>query len=141
MERLWRERIPLAAHLGIELLRLDTQGVELAAPLEPNRNHMGTGFAGSLLAAASLAGWATVVALLGSAEAGRIVVQETHATFLEPVTASFRALGRMPDPRTCARFRDAYGRRGRARIRIVVEILQAQRVAMRAESRFVAARR
>jgi thioesterase domain-containing protein len=141
IERLWQEEIPLSAHLGVRLERLDAHRVEVSAPLEPNRNHMGTGFAGSVLAAASLAGWAMVVALLGRVGGANVVLQETKASFLEPVTDEFRVLAAAPDLAARERFLDAYRRRGRGRIAIAIEVMQAERTVLRAESRFVATRR
>lgn len=140
IERLWHDEIPLSSHLGIRLERLDPQGVELRAPLAPNRNHMGTGFAGSVLAASSLAGWATVIAVLGRVDGVNVVLQETQASFLEPVTDEFRVLATAPDLAARERFLDAYRRRGRARIAIAIEVVQAERTVLRAESRFVATR-
>jgi thioesterase domain-containing protein len=140
IERLWREEIPLSTHLGVRLERISPQGVEVRAPLEPNRNHMGTGFAGSMLAAASLAGWATVIAVLGRIEGVNVVLQETQASFLEPVTGEFRVRATAPDLSARERFLDAWRRRGRARITIAIEVIQAERTVLRAESRFVASR-
>jgi thioesterase domain-containing protein len=141
IERLWHEEIPLSTHLGVRLERLDPHGVEVSAPLEPNRNHMGTGFAGSVLAVATLAGWATVIALLGRVGGANVVLQETKASFLEPVTGEFRVLAAAPDLAARERFLDAYRRRGRARISIAIEVLQSERTVVRAENRFVATRR
>jgi thioesterase domain-containing protein len=140
IEQLWQERIPLASQLGIRIVRLDERSLEVVAPLAANCNHMGTGFAGSLLAVASLTGWGAVVAVLERVDAGQVVVQETNASFMEPVTGDFRMYAMLPDPAARARFLDAFRRRGRARVNIVVEVVQAERVAMRAESRFVAMR-
>jgi thioesterase domain-containing protein len=140
MEELWHARIPLAAPLGIRVVRLDERSLIVAAPLAENANHMGTGFAGSLLAVASLTGWGAVVAVLGSVDLAHVVVQETTASFMEPVTGDFRAQGILPEPEARARFLDAFRRRGRARVTIIVEVVQAERVVMRAESRFVALR-
>jgi thioesterase domain-containing protein len=141
IEDLWRTHIPLSVPLGVHIVRIDERGVEVAAPLPPNRNHLGTGFAGSLLAVASLSGWATVVVMLGGTANADVVVQETSASFFEPVTGELRALGFAPDVQEREQFLHAYRRRGRARIGIVVEIVQDGRVVMRAESRFVATRR
>jgi thioesterase domain-containing protein len=140
IERLWQDAIPLSSHLGVRLERLDPQGAVVRAPLAPNRNHMGTGFAGSVLAASSLAGWATVIALLGRTDGVHVVLQEMQASFLEPVTDEFRVLATAPDLAARERFLDGYRRRGRARITIAIEVLQAERIVLRAESRFVATR-
>lgn len=141
VERLWLQRIPLTEALGVRIARIDDAGVELRAPLGPNLNHMGTGFAGSLLAVASLAGWATVAALLGGGADAHIVVQATEAEFLEPVTEDLIMRGVRPEAGVRAQFLEAYARRGRARISIVSEAWQAGRVVMRADSRFVALKR
>jgi hypothetical protein len=93
---------------------------------------MGTGFAGSLLAVASLTGWGAVVAVLERVDAGQVVVQETKASFMSRdrrLPHVRHAAGRS---RACVS--DAFRRRGRARVSIVVEVVQAERVAMRAES-------
>ena len=138
IERLWQERIPLATHLQLRLVRLDDRVLELTAPLTPNRNHMGTGFAGSLVAAASLAGWGAVIAILDSLETAHVVAQEMNASFIEPVTGDFRARAHLPSQEIRDQFLRAFRRHRRARVTILAEILQDERVAARVESRFVA---
>jgi thioesterase domain-containing protein len=140
IEQLWRSRIPLSQQLEVRILRLDPHALELSAPLAPNSNHMGTGFAGSLLSVASLAGWGTVVVLLGSVQVAQVVVQHTDATFVEPVTADFRVRGYLPDARACEQFLAAFRRHGRGRVTIDAEVVQGERVAARIKSRFVALR-
>lgn len=48
--------IPVTAHLGLEVLELRQGHVRLKMPFEPNRNHMGTMYAGSLVALAEIPG-------------------------------------------------------------------------------------
>jgi thioesterase domain-containing protein len=138
IEELWRERIPLSSHLGLRLVELDDRVLELAAPLAPNRNHMGTGFAGSLLAVASLAGWGAVVTMLESVDAAQVVAQEMNASFIEPVTGDFRVLAYLPSAAAREQFLRAFHRHRRARVAILTEVLQGERVAARIDSRFVA---
>ena len=138
IERLWQERIPLATHLQLRLVRLDDGVLELTVPLTPNRNHMGTGFAGSLVAAASLAGWGAVIAMLDSLETAHVVAQEMNASFIEPVTGDFRVRAHLPSEEIRDQFLRAFRRYRRARVTIIAEILQDERVAARVESRFVA---
>jgi thioesterase domain-containing protein len=140
IEQLWQAKIPLASTLEVRVLRLDRQMLELGAPLAPNCNHMGTAFAGSLLSVASLAGWGTVVVLLGSVQAAQVVVQHTDAAFLEPVTADFRVRGYLPDAHACEQFLTTFRRYGRGRVSITAEVVQGERVAARVQSRFVAVR-
>lgn len=135
---LWRAQIPLSDHLGLRLARLDERALELEAPLAPNRNHMGTGFAGSLLAIASLAGWGAVVAMLESVDVAHVVAQEMNASFVEPVTDDFGVVAHLPAAPEREQFLRAFHRYKRARVAIVAEILQSGRVAARIDSRFVA---
>src|SRR5690606_33240492 len=51
-------KIPLARAMGVRVERCDSEGLVLTAPLEPNHNHLGTAFGGSLAALATLAGYA-----------------------------------------------------------------------------------
>ena len=140
IEALWREQIPLSGHLGLRLARLDDRVLELAAPLAPNRNHMGTGFAGSLLAVASLAGWGTVAAVLERVDAAHVVAQEMNASFIEPVTSDFRVLAYLPPAAAREQFLRGFHRHGRARVAVLTEVLQGARIAARIDSRFVALR-
>ena len=50
LERRWHEEIPLSAAMGLKIVDGDDGALTLRAPLEPNRNVHGTGFAGSLYA-------------------------------------------------------------------------------------------
>ena len=140
IEQLLLTRIPLAAQMAVRVLRLDEHVLELGAPLEPNRNHMGTGFAGSLLAVASLAGWSAVVTMLGSTQVAHVVMQELEASFIEPVTADFRVRVHLPEAEARTQFLSAFRRYGRGRVSVRAEIIQAERIAARTESRFVALR-
>lgn len=48
--------IPVTAHLGLQVLELRPGYVRLKMPFEPNRNHLGTMYAGSLVALAEIPG-------------------------------------------------------------------------------------
>jgi thioesterase domain-containing protein len=138
IERLWQLRIPLATHLELRLVRLDDRVLEVSAPLAPNRNHMGTAFAGSLVAVASLAGWGAVMAMLESVETAHVVAQELNASFIEPVTADFRVRAHRPSDDDREQFFRAFRQHRRARIAILAEVLQDERVVARIDCRFVA---
>lgn len=55
--------IPLAAAMQVRVTGFDGVQVELSAPLAPNLNDKGTGFAGSLATLATLAGWSLATLL------------------------------------------------------------------------------
>ena len=58
LEAYMRENIPLARAMDVRFDELTPLSAQLSAPLEPNLNHHGTGFGGSLASLALLAGWA-----------------------------------------------------------------------------------
>lgn len=83
----WHREIPLAAAMGVEARAYDGVELTVAAPLEPNRNLHGTGFAGSLFSVCVLTGWgATWLALREQSLAGVIVVAESSIAYRKAVT-------------------------------------------------------
>lgn len=125
IQGVWRERIPLAAQMQPRIVRLDASGIEVHAPLAPNRNHMGTGFGGSLNAIALLTGWGLVMALVGEEGATDIVVQESRMRYLRPVTRDFYARCALPDGACVPRLLKSLEQRGRGRLTLAVQVSQA----------------
>ena len=66
LERRWHDEIPLSAAMGLKIVD-GNDGALASMPLAPNRNVHGTGFAGSLYAAAALCGWGQVALTLEAA--------------------------------------------------------------------------
>lgn len=131
-------RIPLLTQMSVQPVRLDDAGLLLQAPLAPNRNHMGTGFGGSQQAIASAAGWALVLALVEQPDDLDIVIQESRMEFFRPVTADFDIFAVAPDVKAINKFKRALNERGRARIRIQVEIRQNEKLKAMFTGMFVA---
>lgn len=122
LQALWLHHIPLASAMQVEIRRLDTRGLQLAAPLNPNRNHIGTAFGGSLQGLATLAGWG--VTLVTAAEHGstRVVIRESHMRFLAPVAGELLATAAWPEPSEAAVFRQQLATAGRARLVVAVDL-------------------
>lgn len=59
-----RTTIPLADAMQFSIVELDVDRIRVGAPLEPNVNIHGTGFAGSLYSLAVLSGWALCMHLI-----------------------------------------------------------------------------
>jgi thioesterase domain-containing protein len=121
LAQLWADGIPLAGAMAVEIRRLDEHHLELWAPLEPNRNHMGTAFGGSLQGIAALAGWG--VTLVAAGEGARhMVIRDAQMRFRAPVSGAIRAEASMPSAAAIAAFRGALAERGRARLTVPVAI-------------------
>ena len=86
LEEKIRATIPLAAAMQFSIRELDVDRIRVAAPLEPNVNIHGTGFAGSLYSLAVLSGWALCMHLIETLELdAELVVGEAEIRYRAPV--------------------------------------------------------
>ena len=84
--------IPLARAMQLRIAHFDGERIALVAPLEANINDKGTGFAGSLSALVTIAGWS--LATLRGEECGErceAAVYRSEIDFLRPVREELRA--------------------------------------------------
>jgi thioesterase domain-containing protein len=130
---------PLAKHIGIVVESAEDAGVVLFAPLEPNSNHAGTAFGGSLFCVAVLAGWGWLTRYLAMHQlAADAVVQESTICYLLPVHGALRATLRAPPAEQIDKFRKMLRRAGRGRIHLRVDLQSEQAVATRFDGVFAA---
>lgn len=132
--------MPVARSMGVRVCSYDGSCLTLAAPLAPNTNDAGTAFAGSLNALATLAGWSLMwlVAREADLSAG-VMIQNSSINFIKPVTSDFSVTCRKPEPAMLADFLAALSRKGRARIELAAEIMQAGEPCVTFVGRYVAA--
>lgn len=134
-----KTQIPLINHMGFLPLQWDGQELQMGAQLAPNVNDKGTGFGGSLATVATLCGWSLVTLYLR--EQGRdddVVIRDSHVEYFLPVTADFTARTQLPDSDTLALFQRKMATKGRARMDLVIEIMQQDQVALRLSGAYVA---
>ena len=92
-----RETIPLAAAMQFSIETLDPEAIAVSAPLPPNVNIHGTGFAGSIYSVAVLTGWALCTHILENAgAAAELVVARAEIRYRAPVTGSLECATRAP---------------------------------------------
>lgn len=114
-----RERIPLSAAMAVEVRRAGAEGVELYAPLGPNRNHRNTGFGGSASALAILAAWSALKVRMSAAGLrGRIVIRRNTMNYDRPITAGFTATAAPPDADAWEKFAATLERGRTARVHV-----------------------
>lgn len=136
-ETLYRE-IPITKHLGITVESYDDEQLTLKAPIEPNRNQKQTAFAGSLNAVVTLAGWGLLWLVMGELGlATTIVIQESVSSYLRPVTGDFSARCRKPDSTRFAHFENMLRKKGKARLELLAEIDEREKVAVSFKGRYV----
>jgi thioesterase domain-containing protein len=116
--------IPMCAQMGIRVHSSDAEGLIMRLPLNPNRNHQQTAFAGSLNAVCTIAGWGSVYLLLRElAREGSIVIRRSSIRYHEPVTTSEILARCLPIARDARQyFLEMLDDKGQAKLDLVVEI-------------------
>ena len=96
--------IPLAKAMQFSIDELDPGAIRVSAPLEPNINIHGTGFAGSIYSLAVLTGWALCTHILEDAKIdAELVVARGEIRYRAPVTGELHCATEAD-----ARARDAF---------------------------------
>jgi len=117
--------IPVCAKMGFRVASLDERGLSFTAPLELNRNHQLTGFAGSLNALCTVTGWGMVFLLTRQHQlAGDIVIRRSAIKYLRPVdcpqiVATCACIGEAER----AHFVEMLAEKGQAKLDLRAEIL------------------
>lgn len=115
--------IPLARALGVEIVALGPDRIELTAPFEPNRNGHGTLFGGSAVSVALIAGWLLVHGWVEEAGVDAdVVIHELESRFDTPIVGDVRAIATAPATKARRRFEKILARRGRARIEVPIRV-------------------
>jgi thioesterase domain-containing protein len=122
-----RELIPLAGQIGLEIIEYDDHRLVMRAPLAPNVNDKGTGFAGSIATLATLAGWALITLWVeerrGPAE---VAVFHSEMDYRQPVTGDFSARCQLPGKEALDNLLAALDKKGRGRLELTVTVFQAE---------------
>lgn len=89
LQGILEREIPMCGQMGIRVHGGGPDGLVMRLPLELNRNHQQTAFAGSLNALCTIAGWGSVYLLLRELKReGSIVIRRSTIRYHEPVTSS-----------------------------------------------------
>jgi thioesterase domain-containing protein len=91
------QKIPLTRQMQVRVKMCSARRVVLKLPLEPNKNHLGTGFGGSVMAGQALCCWAFLMNYY-AAKGWRvsIVLQNSESRFFKPVLSDFLVECRAP---------------------------------------------
>lgn len=124
--------IPMCRLMEIKVVAGGDDGLSLALPLDPNRNHRQTAFAGSLNALCTLAGWGTTYLLLRELnQTGDIVIRRSNIRYQQPVDWS-SIVARCHPVTSSARdyFLEMLEEKGQGKLDLVVEIMKGEEVAV-----------
>ena len=121
-----RENIPLSQTMQFQVLSLNTNAmahsIKVTAPLEPNINVHGTGFAGSLYSLAVLTAWGlTSVLVRDSGLSADVVVNQADIKYRRPVDTNIHCEC-VCTVEMKAAFLEALRQKGKARLALSVNI-------------------
>jgi thioesterase domain-containing protein len=136
-EEFFHRQIPITRAMGLRVVASGDNGFAVEAPVALNSNHLRTAFGGSINAVATLAAYGFLWLELNDASA-HVVVAESSIRFLRPVRETIRAVCSRPTPDELAAFRDAFVAKGKARIDLRVNVVEAGLTAAEFEGAFVA---
>jgi thioesterase domain-containing protein len=119
-------QIPMARQMGLRITAWDGRTLRMDAPLAPNLNDKGTGFAGSLATLATLAGWAVATLLAEEVVGGpcEVAVFKSEIRYLAPVTGDFYVLVPVPAEEITQAFGLELQERSRAKLALTAAIYQ-----------------
>lgn len=128
LQQTLRREMPITEAMGIEVISWQDERLTTRMPLEPNRNHQYSAFAGSLNALCTVVGWGTIFLLLQQESLdGNIVIRRGKIRYLRPVrTPEFLATGLTIDRTERDYFFELLRSKGRSKIDIAVEISDEQ---------------
>ncbi|MDT8439691.1 MAG: YiiD C-terminal domain-containing protein [Wenzhouxiangellaceae bacterium] len=139
LQTLLTGRIPLAEAMQLKIVRLDGQGIALAAPLAPNVNDKGTAFGGALVSLMILAGWSLPrLALRRAGLAQDLVIGRCEVRFRAPVNGDFGIECDWPEAAAVDAFVDAARSGGRARLDVHPRVVFNGELAAGLQARYAA---
>jgi thioesterase domain-containing protein len=136
-EQFFHDKIPITRAMGVRVESFDAEKFVITAPLEPNHNHLGTAFGGSLSAIATLAGYGLLWLELGERDS-HVVVKSSSIQYRHPIRGEVRAICKRLTPEELARFKSKFARTGKAGLKLAVTIEENDRVCVDFEGVFVA---
>ena len=120
-----RKHIPLSGAMGFHIRELAPELIRVDAPLEPNVNIHGTGFAGSIYSVGILTGWALATHLLdGAGSTADLVLARAEIRYRSSVIGPLECCCRT-DSRQRDKFLTALERVGKGVLDLVIEVGEA----------------
>lgn len=123
MTQQFYQKIPLSRALGLKIIALEESEAQVFVPLDPNINHVGSVFGGSIYSASALACYALFQSIAQKAGglSDEIVIQEGQIKYLSPILGDFQIFATPDDPGAIDQFIQALRRHGRARLNLTAQ--------------------
>jgi thioesterase domain-containing protein len=127
LNALIREQIPLTGPMNLEITGYDGHSLTMAVPLAANRNDKGTGFAGSIVTLATLAGWALITLWVEERRGPvDVAVYRSEMSYRQPITGDFFARCLLPEAKGLNTLLASLDSKGRGRLELSVTVCQGE---------------
>lgn len=125
LQSLVHQEIPITKALDIRIEALTDTAIRVVAPFKVNRNLHNTAFAGSIYTVATIAGWSLVnsVALTHGLE-GSVVLAKAEIKYKKPINGDIVARCAIDNEETIKTFISSFQRKKRARLNLVIEVVE-----------------
>ena len=124
LQQTLNREMPISIAMGIVARSWDGVRLSMQMPLEPNRNHQYSAFAGSLNALCTATGWGTVFLLLEThGMSGNIVIRRSSVRYHRPVRTPLFIASSLPiSGQALEYFYELQKFKGRTKVDVSVEI-------------------
>ena len=136
------QAIPLTEAMQVDQLNFDGCNLSISAPLIPNINDKGTGFAGATSGLLTLSGWALITLWLKSRGIeAEVMIAKSELIYVAPIKERFTAQVNLPESEVMAIFWQRFEERGRARLPLEAFLGDKKSPLLRLKGEYVAVRR
>ncbi|MGY0218857.1 YiiD C-terminal domain-containing protein [Endozoicomonadaceae bacterium StTr2] len=129
LEQFILDNIPLSRAMSLQVsdFTLQPPSLTLTCPLTPNSNDKGTGFAGSIVSCATLAGWGltSLLAAHNNVDA-TVVIASSNIDYLKPITDDFQVVATLAAEESVERFNQGLDSKGKSRLKVHINVMQGE---------------
>ena len=121
-----RSTIPLSEAMQFEIAELSSNSIRVHAPLAPNINIHGTGFAGSIYSLAVLTGWALCTHIMDLHDLkGQLVVGKADIKYRSAITGDLNCYCTVSD-KDISEAKSRFSESGKCRLTLTIKVGEEQ---------------
>lgn len=118
-----RKSVPLTESMKLTVEEISDFSVRIGVPFEPNTNHYGTAFGGSISIMGIVAGWALLHSKISDDKiVCRLAIGESRIKFIRPASSDFYAVCNTLNEANWKDFISEFLSVGRASIKLTTEV-------------------
>lgn len=137
-EQFLYKQIPITKQMEIRVIEFSQNRIRISAKLEPNLNHKGTAFGGSINSLMTICGWALVYANIKEIDKdAHIVIQKSNINYLAPIDKDFTAECTLFDEEIKKEFFEMYDRHNKSRLKLKVTCSDKERLLAEYQGQYV----